>query len=98
MTKNPYQILRKPVITEKSMDAKELARTLCFKVDPRATKQEIKEAVQVAFKVKVESVRTATYLGKERRRGRTSGRRPDWKKAFVKVKAGEKMPEYVESA
>jgi large subunit ribosomal protein L23 len=98
MTKNPYQILQKPVITEKSMDAKELARTLCFKVDPRATKREIQEAVQVVFKVKVESVRTATYHGKVRRRGRTSGRRPDWKKAFVKVKAGEKMPEYAENA
>ena len=56
MTKNPYQILQKPLITEKSMDARELARTLCFKVDRRATKQEIKEAVQIVFKVRVESV------------------------------------------
>jgi len=53
--------------------------------------------VQTVFKVKVDSVRTAIYHGKTRRRGRTSGSRPDWKKAFVKLKAGEKMPEYAEN-
>ncbi len=98
MTKNPYQILQKPIITERSMDAKEQARTLCFKVDPRANKREIKEAVESVFKVKVEGVRTAAYAGKMRRRGRTSGYRPDWKKAFIKLAAGEKMPEYGENA
>jgi large subunit ribosomal protein L23 len=97
MIKNPYQILKKPVITEKSVDAKERARTLCFQVDPHATKVEIREAVQTVFKVKVDSVRTTIYHGKTRRRGRTSGRQPDWKKAFVKLKAGEKMPEYAEN-
>jgi large subunit ribosomal protein L23 len=97
MTKNPYQILKKPVITEKSVDAKERARTLCFQVDPHATKVEIREAVQTVFKVKVDSVRTAIYRGKTRRRGRTSGRQPDWKKAFVKLKAGEKIPEYADN-
>jgi large subunit ribosomal protein L23 len=97
MIKNPYEILKKPVITEKSVEAKERARTLCFRVDPRATKVEIREAVQTVFKVKVDSVRTAIYHGKTRRRGRTSGSRPDWKKAFVKLKAGEKMPEYAEN-
>ncbi len=97
MTKNPYRILQKPIITEKSLDAKERARTLCFRVDRRATKREIQEAVQGVFKVQVESVRTATFHGKMRRRGRTTGHQPDWKKAFVKVKAGEKMPEYAEN-
>lgn len=97
MNKNPYQILKKPVITEKTVDAKERARTLCFQVDPHATKVEIREAVQTVFKVKVGSVRTAVYGGKMRRRGRTVGYRPDWKKAYVKLKAGEKMPEYAES-
>ena len=97
MTKNPYQVLKKPVITEKSVDAKERARTLCFQVDRHATKVDIREAVQTVFKVKVDSVRTAVYEGKTRRRGRTQGRRPDWKKAYVKLKAGEKIPEYAET-
>ena len=97
MTRNPYQVLKKPVITEKSLTAKESTRTLCFQVEAHATKPEIREAVQKIFKVKVDSVRTALFHGKTRRRGRTVGRRPDWKKAFVKLKAGEKMPEYAES-
>ncbi|MCJ7504569.1 MAG: 50S ribosomal protein L23, partial [Acidobacteriia bacterium] len=59
MTKNPFQILKKPVVTEKSVDAKERARTLCVRVEQRATKVEIREAVQKVFKVKVDSVRTA---------------------------------------
>jgi large subunit ribosomal protein L23 len=95
--KSPYHILQKPIVTEKSLDAKERLRTLCFRVHPDASKTEIKEAVQAAFKVKVDSVRTSSYLGKMRRRGRTFGYRPDWKKAYVKLKAGEKVPEYVES-
>jgi large subunit ribosomal protein L23 len=98
VTKNPYQILQKPIVTEKSMDVKERNRTLCFQVDLHATKTEIKEAVQTVFKVKVDSVHTSLFRGKLRRRGRTFGRRPDWKKAYVKLKAGEKVPEYVESA
>jgi large subunit ribosomal protein L23 len=95
--KNPYQILQKPIVTEKSLDVKERHRTLCFRVSPEATKVEIKEAVQTAFKVKVASVHTSAFAGKMRRRGRTFGYRPDWKKAYVKLKAGEKVPEYVES-
>jgi large subunit ribosomal protein L23 len=98
MNRSPYEILQKPVVTEKSLNAKEVNRTLCFKVDPDATKTEIKEAVQTAFKVKVEAVQTSTFLGKERRRGRTVGHRPEWKKAYVKLREGEKIPEYTESA
>jgi large subunit ribosomal protein L23 len=97
MIKSPYQILQKPVITEKSMDVKERTRTMCFRVDPHATKMEIKEAVQTVFKVKVASVHTANYPGKMRRRGRTMGFRPDWKKAYIKLRAGEKMPDYAEN-
>jgi large subunit ribosomal protein L23 len=96
--KSPYEILQKPIVTEKSLDVKERYRTLCFRVHPEATKVEIKEAVQAVFKVKVSSVHTSGYAGKMRRRGRTFGYRPDWKKAYVKLKAGEKVPEYVESA
>jgi large subunit ribosomal protein L23 len=96
--KNPYLILQKPIVTEKSLDVKERHRTLCFQVHPEASKLEIKEAVQTVFKVKVASVHTSSYPGKMRRRGRTFGFRPDWKKAYVKLKTGEKVPEYVESA
>jgi large subunit ribosomal protein L23 len=98
MNKSAYQVLQKPIVTEKSLGVKEAHRTLCFKVDPTATKTEIKEAVQIIFKVKVESVHTSTFLGKERRRGRTVGHRPEWKKAYVKLKSGEKIPEYSEIA
>ncbi len=97
MTKNPYQVLRKAIITEKGLDVKERSRTLVFQVDPHANKIEIKAAVQMAFKVKVESVHTAQFRGKLRRRGRNSGYRLDWKKAYIKLKPGEKMPEYGEN-
>ena len=76
---------------------KETQRTLVFEVASKATKTEVKEAVQTIFKVKVDSVRTANFPGKERRRGRFAGYRPDWKKAYVRLKAGEKMPEYVQN-
>jgi large subunit ribosomal protein L23 len=95
--KSAYQIIRRPVITEKGLGAKETEGTLVFEVAANATKTEIKEAVQKAFKVKVEGVRTATFQGKERRRGKFAGYRPDWKKAYVRLKAGEKMPEYAEN-
>jgi len=95
MTKSPYQILQKPIITEKGLDVKERG-TMVFRVDPRANKVEIKKAVQVIFKVQVESVHTAVFHGKTRRRGRAFGVRPDWKKAYIKLRPGQKMPEYVE--
>ncbi|HEV2176612.1 MAG TPA: 50S ribosomal protein L23 [Terriglobia bacterium] len=97
MTKSSYQILQKPIITEKGMDVKERARTLVFRVDAHSNKAEIKAAVETVFKVKVESVHTANFHGKLRRRGRTFGFRSDWKKAYVKLGAGEKMPEYSET-
>src|SRR6201998_1566566 len=95
--KSAYQILRRPVITEKGLAIKENQKTLGFQVAPATTKTEIKEAVQSIFKVKVRSVRTANYPGKERRRGRFAGYRPDWKKAYVRLKAGAKMPEYAQN-
>jgi large subunit ribosomal protein L23 len=69
--------------------------TLVFEVAADATKTEVKQAVEALFKVKVSAVRTANMVGKERRRGRFVGHRPDWKKAYVRLKAGEKMPDYV---
>jgi large subunit ribosomal protein L23 len=95
--KSAYQTIRKPVITEKGLGAKETEGTLVFEVSVKASKTEIKHAVQTIFKVKVDSVRTAVFVGKERRRGKFTGYRPDWKKAYVKLKAGEKMPEYAEN-
>ena len=84
--KSAYQIIRRPVITEKGLAIKENQNTLVFQVAPAATKTEIRQAVQSIFKVKVLSVRTATYPGKERRRGKFAGYRPDWKKAYVRLK------------
>jgi large subunit ribosomal protein L23 len=97
MSKNPYQVLEKPLITEKGLDVKERNRTLVFRVSPHANKAEIRAAVKAVFKVEVESVHTSVFNGKTRRRGQTSGARPDWKKAYVKLKAGQKMPEYAEN-
>jgi large subunit ribosomal protein L23 len=95
--KSAYQISRRPVITEKGLGVKETQATLVFEVAARATKTEVKEAVQSIFKVKVDSVRTANFPGKERRRGKFVGSRPDWKKAYVRLKEGEKMPEYAQN-
>jgi large subunit ribosomal protein L23 len=90
-----YSVIRRPVITEKGLGVKETEGTLVFEVATDATKTEVKQAVETLFKVKVDSVRTANFLGKERRRGKFSGFRPDWKKAYVRLKSGEKMPDYV---
>ena len=92
-----HEVLRLPVITEKSTHLKENQRTMTFKVARDANKSEIKEAVERIFKVKVESVRTANFHGKMRRQGRFAGRRPDWKKAYVTLKEGEKMVEFSET-
>jgi large subunit ribosomal protein L23 len=92
-----YTVIRRALITEKGMGVKETEGTLVFEVAEAATKTEVKQAVEVLFKVKVNSVRTANFAGKERRRGKFSGYRPDWKKAYVRLKAGEKMPDYVNS-
>ena len=93
---NIYTVVRRPLVTEKTVAKKEAERTLCFEVDPRANKIEIRSAVEKLFKVKVADVRTSNYDGKLRRRGRFAGYRPTWKKAYVKLKAGEKVPEFAE--
>ncbi|MBN2242932.1 MAG: 50S ribosomal protein L23 [Acidobacteria bacterium] len=90
-------ILILPVITEKSTFVRDAHRTVAFRVLRDANKIEIKDAVESIFKVKVESVRTARFHGKKRRQGRYSGRRPDWKKAYVTLKEGEKMIEFSEA-
>jgi large subunit ribosomal protein L23 len=90
-----YTIIRRPLITEKALGVKETEGTLVFEVAANATKTEVKQAVETLFKVKVSTVRTLNYVGKERRRGKFTGYRPDWKKAYVRLRAGEKMPDYV---
>jgi large subunit ribosomal protein L23 len=92
-----YQIIKRPIITEKGLGVKETHHTVVFEVAAGATKTEIKEAVQQIFKVKVADVRTSNYLGKMRRRGQSEGYRRDWKKAYVKLAEGEKMIEYAEN-
>lgn len=92
-----YNVIRRPLISEKSLGVKETENTLVFEVSDKATKTEVKQAVEALFKVKVEGVRTANFFGKERRRGKFSGYRPDWKKAYVRLQDGEKMPEYLDS-
>ena len=96
--KNVYEVLRRPLITEKSTVLKEVQHTLCFEVHRDATKPEIKKAVETLFGVKVEEVRVANVHGKVKRQGRFVGRRPDWKKAYVVLKKGEKMVEFFDQA
>ena len=96
--KNLYEVIRRPLITEKSTNLKELQHTLCFEVHRDATKPEIKKAVESLFSVKVADVRVARVHGKVKRQGRYSGQRPDWKKAYVVLKPGEKMIEFFDQA
>ena len=91
-----HKVLRRPLVTEKGVDKKDNERTMCFEVAADANKTQVKAAVQKLFKVKVAEVRTANMEGKLRRRGRFAGYRSDWKKAYVKLKAGEKVPEFAE--
>ena len=91
-----YQVIKRPVVTEKGVTKKDNERTLCFEVDRDANKTEVRQAVEKLFGVKVEDVRTSNFVGKLRRRGKFSGFRSDWKKAYVKLKAGEKVPEFAE--
>jgi len=92
-----YTVIRRPLITEKGMGVKETQNTLVFEVDLKASKTEVKQAVETLFKVKVSGVRPSPVEGKGRGRGRLSGYGPDWKKAYVRLKDGQKMPEYLNS-
>ncbi|MDE3159099.1 MAG: 50S ribosomal protein L23 [Acidobacteriota bacterium] len=89
-------IIRRALVTEKGVTKKDNERTLCFEVALDANKAQVKSAVEKLFKVKVEEVRTANFEGKLRRRGRFAGYRSDWKKAYVKLKSGEKVPDFAE--
>jgi large subunit ribosomal protein L23 len=80
-----YQIIKEPRITEKANLQKEGANQISFKVDRRANKIEIRKAIETLFKTKVLEVKTMNVRGKRRRMGKNSGKRPDWKKAIVKL-------------
>lgn len=87
--KSPFDVIRRPLITEKANIDKERRNTFHFEVPVTVDRQEIKEAVEVVFKVHVEGVRTQIVRGKEKRMGRFVGKRPSWKKAIVTLKTGE---------
>ena len=91
-------VIRRPLITEKSGLIRETLNVMVFEVDDRANKIEIRRAVETQFKVKVAEVRVANMHGKLRRQGRFAGRRSDWKKAFVRLAPGEKAVDFFEGA
>ena len=91
-------VIRRPLITEKTSILREDGRTLVFQVASDANKIEIKRAVEQLFGAKVASIRTSVAHGKIKRQGRFAGQRPDWKKAYVKLREGQKMPEFLEGA
>jgi large subunit ribosomal protein L23 len=91
-----YEIIKKPVVTEKGVTKKDSERTLCFEVAIGATKPQVKAAIEQLFKVKVADVRTVVTEGKLRRQGRFTGYRSDVKKAYIRLKPGQKVPEYSE--
>ena len=93
---NTTQVLRKPLLTEKSNNMKADKNIVCFEVARHANKIQIKDAVEKMFGVKVVSVTTANIQGKNKRVGRSLGKKPDWKKAYVKIKEGEKKIEFFE--
>ena len=89
-------VIRRPLITEKSQIQRDDTNTVAFEVDRRANRIDVKRAVEAQFKVKVAEVRIASMHGKVRRQGRFVGRQPDWKKAYVRLADGEKTIEFFE--
>jgi len=91
-------VIRRPLITEKTSIIREDGRTIVFEVAPGANKLQIKQAVEKLLGSKVASIRTSVVHGKVKRQGRFAGRRSDWKKAYVTLREGQKMPEFLEGA
>ncbi len=86
-----YNVITSPLITEKGTMVGEEGNQFIFRVRREVNKDEIRKAVERLFKVRVEKVRTMNYLGKTRRVGRTVGRRPAWKKAYVTLVEGQRI-------
>jgi len=93
---NAHDVIRRPVITEKATVLKEENGTLCFEVHPRATRIDVRRAVESIFSVKVADVRILQVSSKPRRLGRYLGSKPGWKKAYVRLAPGQAMIEYFE--
>lgn len=93
--RSPHDIIIRPIITEKSMEDMASGK-YTFAVDKKANKSEVKKAIEVVFGVKVDKVNTMNYLGKVKRQGMHSGRRPSWKKAIVKLTDDSKKIEFFE--
>lgn len=91
-------VIRGPLITEKTSILREDGRTIAFRVATDANKVEIKRAIELLLGAKVAGVRTSITHGKVKRQGRYAGRRSDWKKAYVTLRQGQKMPEFLEGA
>ena len=89
MKMNLHDVIEKPIVTEKSAIAREASNVATFRVDPKATKHDIRRAVEQLFSVKVERVRTMQQQGKKKRVGKFIGRRPTWKKAIVELAEGQ---------
>lgn len=89
-----HSVLIQPLLTEKVTAMREANNTVSFLVHPNANRVQIKQAVEALLKVKVERVNVLNVQGKIKRLGRFSGKRSDWKKAFVKLKEGEKLELY----
>jgi len=91
-------IIRRPLITEKTSILREDGRTIVFEVARGANKVQVRTAVEKLLGAKVSSIRTSLVHGKVKRQGRYSGQRPDWKKAYVTLREGQKLPEFLEGA
>ena len=94
MKRDEFDILIKPLLTEKVTSLQDQANRVAFMVRIDANRIDIKRAVEVALKVKVKSVNVMTVMGKTKRQGRFVGKRPDWKKAIVTLREGEKLEMY----
>jgi large subunit ribosomal protein L23 len=92
----PTDVIRRPLVTEKTTIAREAGEVVVFEVAREATKVDVRKAVEKLFGVKVAAVRTQIGHGKFKRQGRFEGQRPDRKKAWVRLKAGEKAPDFIE--
>ena len=94
---NANEIIRRPLVTEKSSLQREAgANVIAFEVDPAANKIEVKRAVEERYEVKVAELRIANIQGKVKKMGRWAGKRRDWAKAYVRLKEGEKAPDFIE--
>jgi large subunit ribosomal protein L23 len=95
---NLTDVIRRPLITEKTSILREDGKTIVFQVASGANKIDIKRAVEHLLGAKVASVRTSIAHGKVKRQGRFVGQRSDWKRAYVRLRDGEKLPEFLEGA